>query len=75
MKREGMTKLSCMICGGEYDLAREEGVVLCARCLEALGRAMQDKLGLVFPEEDAPNGAESGPWDKTLGRISDFSLE
>ena len=50
--KEPLTVHTCMICGGDRRLAREGSVVLCERCLTALGRALSEKLGLAFPQED-----------------------
>lgn len=39
-----MSPYECMICGSREHVLREGKVCLCARCVEALGAALGDKL-------------------------------
>ena len=50
----------CMICGGTRGLLREDEVLLCSRCVMALGRALQQKLGLDLPDEEEDLFPQSG---------------
>ena len=49
-----------MICGGTRGLLREDEVLLCSRCVMALGRALQQKLGLDMPDEEEDLFLQSG---------------
>ncbi len=40
----------CMICGRKKHVLREGKVMLCTRCITALGLALGDKLGETSPE-------------------------
>ena len=39
-----MTHYECMICGCREHVLREGQIFLCARCIEALGEALAEKL-------------------------------
>ena len=44
MKQTEKSSCACMICGERRQLLREGEIVLCARCLEALQDALEEKL-------------------------------
>ena len=46
-----MTHYECMICGSREHVLREGQIFLCARCIEALGEALTEKL---TKKEDSP---------------------
>ena len=46
-----MTHYECMICGSREHVLREGQIFLCARCIEALGEALAEKL---TKKEDSP---------------------
>lgn len=57
MKQETKQKsCRCMICGSRQFLLREEEIVLCARCVDALAEALQDKL----PQRDTVKKHKEG---------------
>ena len=44
MKQNEQGQSACMICGGRREVLREGEFALCARCLEALQDALEEKL-------------------------------
>lgn len=44
MKQTEKSSCACMICGGRREVLQEGEIVLCARCLEALQDALEEKL-------------------------------
>lgn len=44
MKQNGQGQSACMICGGRREVLQEGEFALCARCLEALQDALEEKL-------------------------------
>ena len=45
----------CMICGSREHVMREGQILLCTRCIQALGEALWEKL---FPGQPLPQSAE-----------------
>lgn len=44
----------CMICGSRHHVLREGKVMLCTRCITALGLALRDKLACHPEGEESP---------------------
>ena len=48
-------RYECMICGSREHVLREGKLALCTRCIDALSRALWEKL---FPGQPLPQSAE-----------------
>lgn len=56
-----MAFYECMICGSREHVLREGKILLCTRCIEALGDALAEKLWSASPDEqqtDCPTTAQ-----------------